>query len=356
MMSYFSYGLPVHAQSEGALLVRGASLSLEIPATLSPEQHNRALSAGKGLVGNTESMLERNLPKDIFESFQVQPIRIELDSNIPYDGYFHPSEPRTISLHPRLLSNAGLEEITIHEIFHALHFQVRPNEENWLKEGLAQAFSLMGRRNFGGFGVEQALKGPSMPLMGPYDHSHAPASWYGKNLLFVRYLLRRCSPTANDPLKLLWALAGFTQSPQQLEEFQTLKGVAWVDWVLSNWSAQNKAIPGECKSFSSIFRAFSLAFATNRSSGLVGEPYLLFPTTLQTHAERAAFTWLEPFQFRVLLPGPALNDAVRQFLAQDGSIEAYELSELFPYAPRRLSVKDLGSTASFSRVLVLRLQ
>jgi hypothetical protein len=146
-----------------------------------------------------------------------------------------------------LLDQDHETSLLTHELTHLMHQRLRPQEESWVREGIA----MMGEWKVTGFynpALEEAFALPESSLTAPLDPREAGyadgglrTAEYGQILQYFMYIYRLCG---KDSL---------------LEKLLTSKlpesGAAFMDAILR---AQNASSPA-CQGFEASFRAFSLA-------------------------------------------------------------------------------------------------
>ena len=158
-----------------------------------------------------------------------------------------------------ILQNDG-KSLFFHEFFHFIHYLYRPQEESWLKEGMAMLFEYYLTKHIH-WKAAKAFRGNSQrPLVVPYDPLNPNLSDYGQSFFFLYYIQNKCRAIA-----LLWKL---TQSTEEA------KGVDFVQSILEQYPT--------CQGFYSTHCDFLIARSHNKMS-FIGEKfssrYQLFHTT-----------------------------------------------------------------------------
>lgn len=87
-----------------------------------------------------------------------------------------------------------------HEIFHLVHDTLRPQEDNWLREGLALAFEHRRLGKINGQVVDAAFRAPHSLLFSFMEFPFS-AEFYGIHATWIDYVLRRCGDQS-----LFWRL------------------------------------------------------------------------------------------------------------------------------------------------------
>jgi hypothetical protein len=147
----------------------------------------------------------------------------------------------TIAINESLLESADLKRVVAHEFFHLVHFLVNPNEEAWIREGLALLYEYEVLNEYNANAREAALLDSTTPLIGDYNIKNISNEQYGHNFLFFYFLKNKCQKK-----NLLWELA---------LGFQDKKGQDLVDFILANTP---------CKNFKNAALIFEIARAHNR--------------------------------------------------------------------------------------------
>jgi hypothetical protein len=131
--------------------------------------------------------------------------------------------------------------LLLHEYFHAWHFQNRPREESWIREGLA----MLAEYRFSHFRhslEEKGLEYPEISLTLPVQNAMADESFrqsqYGQLALFFTYLYERCGKES------------IFQAMTQSTSSQT--GVKFLRELFAQ-----KPLKG-CESFDGLFTQFSI--------------------------------------------------------------------------------------------------
>lgn len=142
--------------------------------------------------------LKENFLKDIDEEFEVV-----FASTSGADALFFPPgthedstgkmlQSAVIQINPRVLSGSKLFRLLGHEIFHYIHDKRSPNEQSWIREGLAQNFE---HDVYGGISqthLRGALSESRHALEEDFDISDISAERYGNTFLFFHFLEQNC--------------------------------------------------------------------------------------------------------------------------------------------------------------------
>jgi hypothetical protein len=213
-----------------------------------------------------------------------------------------------------------LRRTVAHEAFHAYQYRVHPDEERWIREGLAQVFEFFATRTWnerhvlaGLSSLETSLVAMDggAPLVSPQQ--------YGHQLLFFRFLLSRCGGW-----ELFWDLV----NPG--------RGVYGRDTIAHGLERHGSRSDPACRSFEAAVSLFELARAHNRRDERFADARarqtLLLDSTVRPevsplNAEEIAARALGPWT-PLLLPG---NLGVENLLAS-GGYARYWLQQESPYA------------------------
>ena len=176
----------------------------------------------------------RKVPTRFFESWNPKKIILEFSEDCPSAGYFiDPIKSRKrwkICIKPEFYKSADLKSILAHEIFHVLHYSQSPQEEAWLREGLAQWFEFRVTGKLPSHAVEGALTTQAPSFGSPYPRlfefdskksSKALQAQYGRDFLFVFYIWAQTQQSD----ELIWKFAEKQNSDSKglLKIFEILK-------------------------------------------------------------------------------------------------------------------------------------
>lgn len=276
------------------------------------------------------------LPASVKEKTANLKIKVQLTNTAGIDGLFTPSEggsEHTISIQLMQLTSNGIKSILAHEIYHAIHYYVNPDEYPWVREGMAQMFEYYMTGNYNGSNIASAMKSPMTPLLGVYDVEEIDRSQYGHNLLYFIYLMNHCGGQ-----KTFWKI---TEGNATRE-----KGSYLIDAVLKDVGSPLE----ECTDFPSSAINFEVAKMHNQpqykkpqeKNKFVVAPMLLNPKLPQVETEK------ELQQLLKKMPNlSSYKIPFEKFLKLNGKCkdcEIYYADRIYPYgisqtAPR--TTKDI---------------
>lgn len=212
------------------------------------------------------------IPESIKLKIKDLKVTIHFSDEAGRDGLFIPGLPGShkhkIIVQMILLNSNGIKALLAHEFFHAIHFEINPDESKWVREGMAQVFEYLITNELSGSNLRAAIVNPLTPLIGKYDITDPNAAQYGHNMLYFYYLYNHCG---GDPF--FWSLALGQDD---------LKGAYLIDSVL-------RSIPSdkaECRDFIDSAISFEVAKVHNQIQELKEtskegrERYFLAPTNL----------------------------------------------------------------------------
>lgn len=174
------------------------------------------------------------------------------------EGYFSPDlvtkegDPAILLQHNAILNPQNRKRLLVHEMAHLLHHQFRPDEENWVKEGLALLLEYVVNGAFNR-SILNAFSNPETSLTQDLDMDLATEeklSQYGELTLYFYYIWRLCGK--NDLLHEL------------LTSSSELKGIEFIDYILRyilKTFSENEAVRTDaiCSSFEKSFVSFQIA-------------------------------------------------------------------------------------------------
>ena len=262
--------------SETHSLQASESTPLYLSTTLhwvtAPESRH-ATTTGRVRAGQASQEVERKLeervPARILATLRKRGITVSLEKSCPSDGYFfepdaNESSRLRICVSETLFTSEDLLPILLHETFHGIHYLLHPNEEIWIREGLAQWFEFRTTRLNSG-NVNEALRNPFTPLFGKYETGKLNRAQYGHNLLYFYYLWNQCGGD-----ELIW---------KTTEGAPNVFGVTGIDQALV---ALKKTQRPQCANFESSAIHFEVARIHNRITGDATDSkrYFLTATTI----------------------------------------------------------------------------
>lgn len=287
------------------------------------------------------------IPADVREKIRRKEPRVDLrvewtaDSGVAADGLFIPTQERTseslgslrIRIREDLASGPNAKSLLAHEFFHVVHFLLNPDEEEWIREGLAQYFEawVVGHPN--GINVAAAFRNPTTPLQADYDVNRIIPEQYGHSYLYFQYLADHCGGKRGGP-ELIWRIAKGEGIEKALE-------------ATRRESALSSALGPECASFHASVLSFEIARIHNKylyrpAKGIFARTntFLLIPTTLPGPEPLAEFSdadasLLEPISPVVLsssarLSAKALRGVSQVWLEREFPFRVDASSEVSP--------------------------
>ncbi len=135
------------------------------------------------------------IPDYIINKIMGLKLNINFNDKSEHNGLFIPDEinrNHKILIQLIQLNSNGLKALLAHEFFHAVHFELNPNESPWIREGLAQVFEFMVTNELNGGNLRSAISNPLTPLIGTYHLETPNAAQYGHNMLYFYYLYKHC--------------------------------------------------------------------------------------------------------------------------------------------------------------------
>jgi hypothetical protein len=180
-----------------------------------------------------------------------------------------------------LKSDIEAKRATLHELVHLMHNRFRPNEELWVREGIAlfMEYRILRYSNpvetEAFVNPETTLIAQLNPHLADYPDVHRRNSEYGNLSLYFYYLYKECG---GDEL-----LNQLLLSPQG-DSAKPVVGIPFINQVLGSRPSSGKE---RCSSFSQSFVAFQTAKFWNdpTQSELHVRPNTLEPTVRSRRAE-----------------------------------------------------------------------
>lgn len=197
-----------------------------------------------------ESKIKTKIPDELSDNLKDLKIKISFSDKPGRDGLFVPQESgeHIISIQLVQVYSNGIYALLAHEIYHAIHYHINPNEVTWVREGMAQLFEYITTNELNGMNLLAAIRDPMTPLLGTYDIELNNPAQYGHNQLYFYYLYSHCGRD-----QLFWDITkGQSESG--------LKGSFLIDAVL----AESKITKNECQNFTESAIAFEVAKTHNQ--------------------------------------------------------------------------------------------
>lgn len=189
-----------------------------------------------------------------------------------------PDGAQAILLTPNaLMDGTNASNLVVHELTHLFHFNLRPNEESWVREGVAllAEYVVTGRMTSA---IEEAFAEPESSLTAPLDLRTKRISQYGHLFLYFYYIYKLC---------------GRNELLNELVESKSEKaGAAFIDETLRKTQSAEPV----CQGFRESFSAFQIArfkseptkksgfvLATSMKPAVRDEPTELLPFAAQAY-------------------------------------------------------------------------
>lgn len=242
------WSLSAHAASEP--LAR-FTIDKSIYDQLNPSQQNALVVRAQEINQFIEKKVRPQIPDSLLEKTKNLKIKIALTDSAGRDGLFipHDSHEQVISVQLVQLNSNGIFALVAHEIYHAIHFTVNPDEESWFREGMAQVFEYITTGEFNGRNLAAAVRNPLTPFFGDYDVEASNLAQYGHNQLYFYYLYSHCGKD-----DLFWKLT-------EGEKSSDLRGSYLIDFVLNKINNSGKS---ECANFDESIISFEVAKLHNQ--------------------------------------------------------------------------------------------
>jgi hypothetical protein len=209
------------------------------------------------------------IPAPILEKLKDVQVTINFSDKGNRDGLFIPDtfdHKHKIVVQLIQINSNGIKSLLAHEFFHAIHFEINPDEATWVREGMAQTFEYIVTNEMNGLNLQAAIANPYTPLIGTYNIDDVNAAQYGHNMLYFYYLYRHCGGD-----NFFWSLASGEDD---------LKGAYLIDALLTG----KTTIHSECKNFLSSAISFEVAKMHNQTQFTKGnddsDKYFLAPTNV----------------------------------------------------------------------------
>ncbi len=220
-------------------------------------------------------------------------IKIFLDNKAQRDGLYQTNTntgQHEISINAFQIYSQGIFSLIAHEIFHAIHASVKPNEATWIREGLAQLFEYYTTGEFNGRNLSELQQKPIVNFFQPYEIESSSRNLYGLHLLYFYYLTEQCGGK-----KLFWKIVSGLQGDKFYYE-----GIDLINSILIN--EENKNF--QCKNFNNSLMFFEIAKHHNNTQYLAkNSPNTFFLTSLNLKLNYPTFNSNKDFQeFMKYLP------------------------------------------------------
>ncbi len=227
------------------------SIDKQVYEQLSSTQQTALINRTQELTKFIERKVRPQIPNSLFEKTKNLKIKILLTDKAGRDGLFlpHDSDEQTIAIQLVQLNSNGINALIAHEIYHAIHFTINPDEAGWVREGMAQLFEFITTGELNGRNLAAAIMNPMTPLLGDYNPEETNPAQYGHNQLYFYYMYAHCGRDT-----FFWKLS-------EGEDNSGLRGSFLIDSVLEKINNTGKS---ECANFTDSAISFEAAKAHNQ--------------------------------------------------------------------------------------------
>ncbi len=224
------------------------SIDKKIFEQLSSSQQNSLILKTQELLQFIDQNVVKKVPADIQEKIPNLKIKISLADTAGRDGLFLPqeSDEQVIQVQLVQLNSNGIKALLAHEIYHAIHYTINPDELPWVREGMAQVFEFITTGELNGRSLYAAINNPMTPLFGEYSPEETNPAQYGHNQLYFYYLYSHCGKD-----EFFWKMT---------EGRNGKKGSFLIDEVLNELNVSSS----ECRNFSESAVSFEVAKVHNQ--------------------------------------------------------------------------------------------
>lgn len=227
------------------------SIDKQVFDQLSSSQQNALITKTTELTKFIERKVRTQIPNSLFEKTKNLKIKILLTDKAGRDGLFlpHDSSEQTIAIQLVQLNSNGIQSLLAHEIYHAIHFTINPDEASWVREGMAQLFEHITTGELNGRNMAAAITQPMTPLLGDYNVEETNPAQYGHNQFYFYYMYNHCGRD-----EFFWKLSEGDQD-------SGLRGSFLIDSILEKINNTGKS---ECSNFTESAISFEVAKAHNQ--------------------------------------------------------------------------------------------
>lgn len=311
---------------------------------MSEDQKNKLLQRVQELNTFIEEQVRTKIPAELIEKTQALKIKISLTDKPGRDGLFVPQDSgeHTISIQLVQVYSNGAKALIAHEIFHAIHYQINPDEAAWVREGMAQLFEFITTNELNGRNLSAAISNPLTPLLGNYDVEQNDPAQYGHNQLYFNYLYSHCGKD-----QFFWKLAAG-------KDQGALKGSFLIDAILSEMNLSQ----GECKDFTESAIAFEIAKVHNKfqyANQAEKSKYYIFSSDIAPNFAKTN----SPEDLKITIQNlPVLSSfrmPLKKFIEQKGECKncaIYFADNDFPYGV----IEDMPATPATFDVILVKLR
>jgi hypothetical protein len=207
------------------------------------------------LITSASLLATKAIPPAVLGSLGSRTIVIEVKKNLTIAGQFIDpietanSDGLLIRFAFWALTSSNIKRVFLHELFHAIHYSLRPNEPSWIREGLAELFVYKVTGKFSGAYVLAALETSTTPLESSFNPKIVHNERYGHAFLYFYYIDKNCGGT-----DLYWKL---------VTNEEEARGPAGIDSLLKG-VRNSEPYSFLCRDFKSSATFFEVARFYNR--------------------------------------------------------------------------------------------
>lgn len=249
-----------------------------------------------------ESKINDSLNRNLETGFNTK-INIEFANISHVDGLFlRQMDSKKIILSFSIIHSDSFEQVLTHEVFHAIHDNLKKEEESWVREGLAQMFEYIILEKYNSTNVSQSFQ-QNVYFFSHYSLSNNDRSLYGQHFLYFYYLFNHCGGH-----NLFWKLATLDTDK---------KGVELINKVLKTINSPKK----QCTNFTQSFIYFQISRLVNSytmKDDSLEDHFFLIPTRAKMSEEDfiSSSFFMDPRPFSVLFTNKeqVINISSPQFI------------------------------------------
>ena len=288
-----------------------------------------------------DNNLKTKLPADILDLIKNLKVKISLTDKPGRDGLFAPQESgeHIISIQLVQIYSNGIKALLAHEIYHAIHFHLNPDEAAWVREGMAQLFEFITTGETNGMNLYAAINNPMTPLLGNYSPEEDNRAQYGHNQIYFYYMYTHCGKD-----NFFWKLTKGLGN-------EGLKGSFLIDAILDEMNLS----PSECKNFTESAISLEVAKLHNQmqfQKTNEKQKYFIFTGEITPKLPKASS---EEELKAIILNMPVLSSyrlPLKDYLLYKGDYSNFEIfyaSKTYPYS---VSVEMPQKTNDIDVILV----
>lgn len=260
--------------------------------------------------------LDRALPSSIKQDIEKHSLKVRFTNTNSFHGLFigNENEAEMIISIQAFLKNDG-QTLFFHEFFHFVQHLYRPQEDSWLKEGLARQFEyfLTGKTHWAS--IREFSQTNARPLVIEYDPFRPNAADYGQSFLFTHYLVSQCGGE-----ELFWKI---------VKSGSSQVGASFIHQILLEES--------DCYGFFEVHRDFLIAKSHNQlsiSENSLSSKYQVLSTTFPLAPLHSSLGPDLEVTIASMPKGTSIKVTLDAFLQLDRFPEDREiifLENIFPY-------------------------